>query len=578
MRTIYFFSACFAFLSCNDEKSVPEPANLPPTVTLASELISVDPFTYQFSAAAEDPEKDDLVFRWDFGEGTVKEGGVEETFSFDDGGDFNVKVTVSDNVNTSTSVTSVTSKSTTITIDASITYQTMDGFGGAGPAIPFYFVPNPSRYDLGDGYFDEEWLELMVNDWGATIFRDAVSPAFEAFPGEFDEHEREPNWARDDNNQQISTSNYYHLGDETPRGPIGSSLSTKAKYAKALKAKIEENGEELKYVMAVWTPPAWMKTSGNHMKGSLQEEYFDEFADFLAKYVIKFEELSGVTPYALSIQNEPNLEHEEWTFGCSYTGENYRDLLKLVKGKFVEEGIENVKLFGPETVRFLYRMTNIMDPVFADPQAHSYIDIMATHSYAGDGITIESGTASEWEELYTFSQQKGEKPLWMTETESDGGWEGALTAGKRILAALKFGKVSAWMWWSVGAPDWETNTRNGFTHNGIPSGDRPKYWTSKNFYKYIRPGAVQIESSTDNDLFGVVAFQHASKKTTTIVSINDSEEERIMKLEDEGLPERFQVFETSQSVNCEWVDTMEADQNWFIMSPKSIYTILSISD
>ena len=563
---------CF---SCDDSDS--DTSNKPPQITLAAELTGVDPFTYHFTTEADDPEGDPLTYTWDFGEGTVREGNSEETFSFAAGATYLVKVSVSDGNHTSSISSTVTSKSVSLGLDPEQTYQTIDGFGGAGAAIPFYLGADAGRYDQGDGYFDEAWLDLMVNDWGATIFRAAVSPSYEAFPGDFDENRKSPLWEKDVNNQNIPTSNYYYDGVNTPTGPVGSQLSTTAKYAKALKEKIEANGEELKYILSVWTPPAWMKTNGNHMKGSLKTEHFDEFATFLASYIKKFKELSGVDPYALSIQNEPNLEHPEWTFGCSYTGNNYRDLLKMVNDEFIAQDID-IHFYGPETVRFMYRMTNIMDPVFADDQAHPIIDIMATHSYGGDGIALESNSASEWETLYNYTQQKGTKPFWMSETEENGGWQGALTGAKRILSALKFGKVSAWVWWSVGAPGWETNIRNGFTQNGVTSSERQKYWTSKNFYKFIRPGAVQIGSDSDNDLFGIVAFKHEANNVTTIVAINDSSEESVVVLDGEQLPDTFEIYVTSETSECELKGTLEGGKNWFVMAPKSVYTLQSVPE
>ncbi|HCX20273.1 MAG: hypothetical protein CMB80_21150 [Flammeovirgaceae bacterium] len=562
------------FLTSCGEKEGASPENKQPIVTLESERISVEPFVFKLKATVVD-DSEQLDYLWELNDQVLDEDGEEIELALEPEEVHSIHLTVSDGDNQTEASLDLDLQSKQVIIDLSTTYQTIDGFGGAGPAIPFYFSPDPNRYGKGRGYWDDAWLDLMIDDWGATIFRDDISPGFEAIEGEYDVDGMTPLFPRDESNNQIPSTNTFYDGKDTPVGPIGTQLSTKAMYAKGLNEKLQSKGEELKYIMSVWTPPAWMKTNEDHMKGSLAEEHFGDFADFIRDYLKEFIALSGVTPYAISIQNEPNLEHPEWTFGCSYTGDNYNTVLKLVKERLVADGI-NVRIMGPETVRFLERMTTIMDPVFADPVAHTYMDIMATHSYAGDGITIESGSASEWGQLYDYSQKGGEKPLWMTETEENGGWEGAFNAGKRIFSALKFGKVSAWLWWSVGAPDWETNTRNGFTKNGQTSDERPKYWTSKNFYRFIRPGAVQVASELDHEQVGVVAFHHPGNETLTLVFINDSSNDQLIRLTgNEGFENGFKVYQTSEDSNCEEVAGVSDGGSYIILEANSIYTLQS---
>lgn len=97
-----------------------------------------------------------------------------------------------------------------------------------------------------------------------------------------------------------------------------------------------------------WTPPAPMKTNGlltNADGGSLKPESYGEFAAHLKAFAEQ-QKRDGVNLYAVSIQNEP-----DWKVdydGCSWTP---TQMLNFVKNHGREVG-EGVKLMAGETVQF----------------------------------------------------------------------------------------------------------------------------------------------------------------------------------------------------------------------------------
>jgi O-glycosyl hydrolase len=216
-----------------------------------------------------------------------------------------------------------------------------------------------------------------------------------------------------------------------------------------------------------------------------------------------------------------------------------------VAAPIVKNSGHSTRTFGPEHVKTYDRTYRFVNPIFTDANSHPYLDVVATHGYADDGITPGSQTASDWERMFDLAQQKN-KPLWMTETGNALGWDGAMTAGKRILGALKYGQIQAWIWWSLMKVS--SNVNDSDNHqliwNGIPHG---KYWTSINFFRYIRPGAVQIGSSSDDNQVGVVAFNHAALNRMTIVLVNDATGSKTVTLNGSGLPATFNVYRNSLS-------------------------------
>lgn len=62
---------------------------------------------------------------------------------------------------------------------------------------------------------------------------------------------------------------------------------------------------QLKVMASPWSAPAWMKTSGSLIKGTLWPNTYGFFARYLLRYVDAYDSL-GVPIYALTVQNEPH--------------------------------------------------------------------------------------------------------------------------------------------------------------------------------------------------------------------------------------------------------------------------------
>lgn len=82
----------------------------------------------------------------------------------------------------------------------------------------------------------------------------------------------------------------------------------------------------LRFHARPWSPPAWMKTTGNMNSGSLKKDpqYYEAYALYLCRFV---EELGamGVSIERLIVQNEPDVSGGY--AGCIYTPEEYADFV-----------------------------------------------------------------------------------------------------------------------------------------------------------------------------------------------------------------------------------------------------------
>ena len=83
-----------------------------------------------------------LAYDWDFGDGTMKKGNKEETYSYPPDKQFIVKVKVSDGKSAPEEVvTPISTIVITTTLDNTKQYQVMEGFGGFGAQDVFTGAP-----------------------------------------------------------------------------------------------------------------------------------------------------------------------------------------------------------------------------------------------------------------------------------------------------------------------------------------------------------------------------------------------------------------------------------------------------
>jgi O-glycosyl hydrolase len=74
-----------------------------------------------------------------------------------------------------------------------------------------------------------------------------------------------------------------------------------------------------------------------------------------------------------------------------------------------------------------------------------------------------------------------------------------------------------------------------------------RYYVSKNFYRYVRPGAVRMDAAaSEASKLYPLAFQHATEASKTIVIINDNKTEtKAVRLVGTGLGAQYKVYATT---------------------------------
>lgn len=544
MKEMKVFALLIFFLSCSKANNTSTPDNHPPVASIASTLTSINPFTYDFVVSASDVDGDKLTYSWDFGDGVVKDGNSKESHEFDNNKTYTVKVKVSDgNTQPVTTSVSINTSLVDVTLDGSVKYQTMEGFGGYG---------SQDAYWSNEPFTSARFVNDLINDLGLTILRDDIPTDFEN--------------TNDDNDPHSTILGNFKYG----------SFTDHIQYLKDMKAAGLN-----KLIVSCWSPPAWMKTNNNingekadapdynpnptAKDNQLRTDMYDEFAERCSAYIRIVKQETGIDIYAISLQNEPRFS--EPYESCVYNGDALRDLIKVVGKRFADDGIKT-KIFMPEDIGYLDGVSGMVQPTLNDDDARKYVSIIAVHGYALDGVTANSPDAQTWQTMYSWGKPYN-MPLWMTETSGySNDMQGALDLAKAMYTAIKFGNVSGWLFWIL--------SQQKIDEFALMSsaGDKSKrYFISKNFYRYVRPGDYMIKASADEQTnIYPLAFKNDTANTTSIVLINDNETDKAVKISGVGLPVQYEIYITSADDDCKANGTVDASDG-FILPANSVVTL-----
>ncbi len=150
-------------------------------------------------------------------------------------------------------------------------------------------------------------------------------------------------------------------------------------------------GDELRIIASAWTAPAWMKDTGEWFipgspandwqgtGGSLMDEHYGTYAEYLVKYLEAYED-AGVDIWGLTPVNEPNGNGGHWE-SMHFSPETQNRFVRDNLGPGLREG-------GHDDVRLLVYDQNRddlehwTDVMFADPVTSSYVFGVAVHWYA----------------------------------------------------------------------------------------------------------------------------------------------------------------------------------------------------
>ncbi len=364
-----------------------------------------------------------------------------------------------------------------VNIEDDFEYQTIHGFGGAiteAAAVTFAHLPEAVKSDFLRRYFDP------VDGIGYTLARLHINSCDFALG----------NYAYDETDGDFALERFDMSHDELAIFPM-------------VRAAAAAAGRPLWILGSPWSPPAWMKTTGQMNRGG---KLRPECRDAWARYYVKFVEgcaAAGIDVSALTVQNEPKAT-QSWD-SCIYTADEERDFVRNHLGPALRAAglADSVALYfwDHNKERVLERARSML----GDPAAADMVAGIAVHWYSG----------THFEQLRMFAERYPGKEILLSECCCEASvkeladlWVQAERYARDIAGNLNNG-MARWIDWNVlldaeGGPNHVRNFCNApFRANAdyTAIAAQPSYYAIGHFSRFIRPGARRIGwSAYTNDL------------------------------------------------------------------------------
>ena len=290
-----------------------------------------------------------------------------------------------------------------------------------------------------------------------------------------------------------------------------------------IKRAIELIEEDLVFYASPWSPPAFMKTNKNMLRGGkLLPEFRQAWANYYAKFIKAYED-EGIPVWGLTIQNEP-MAVQRWE-SCIYTAAEERDFLKKYLGPTLEkEGLGDKKIIVWDHNRDL--ISERANTIFEDKEAAKYAWGIGFHWYE-----TWTGGLPKYDNLKNIKESFPSKNMMFTEgcqegfdTERMHYWPNAERYGNSMINDFNSGVVG-WTDWNIllderGGPNHVQNFCFAPIHANTKTSEltyTPTYFYIGHFSKFINPGAKRVSTTTSRTSLESTSFLNSDGSLVTVV-------------------------------------------------------------
>jgi glucuronoarabinoxylan endo-1,4-beta-xylanase len=255
-----------------------------------------------------------------------------------------------------------------------------------------------------------------------------------------------------------------------------------------------------------WSPPASMKSShqycgGGKMIGTLAN--YSAYADSLASFPALMQ-ASGITIYAISLQNEPDMSASYDT--CLWTPHQLHDFIPWLSGALRSAGRSGVLIAAPEESTWDFGM---LDETMGDKTTSPDVGLLLGHAYRTENPVGLPAV--------------GDLHVWQSEVSDfgnfDGGMKDALRWARSINDYMTAG-ANAWLYWDLDCGTGQFNNKNNMCLTDQNRNLAKRAYVLGHYAKFIRPGWQRVDVTNHGSLM-VTAYEGPSRQFA-IVAINDS--------------------------------------------------------
>lgn len=317
-------------------------------------------------------------------------------------------------------------------------------------------------------------------------------------------------------------SRHHYTFDDVPKGESDPELRrfsidpNRSDVLPVVKAALKIN-PQLKIMASPWSAPAWMKTSDSLIKGQLKPEAYPYFARYFVKYIRAYE-AEGVPIFALTIQNEPHFEPDNYPGMRVEPAQRAAFIGGYLGPLLAAEGI-STQIFDWD-----HNWDQPESPmaVLADPVARRYVSAVAWHCYAGDVAAQSTVSAAYPDKDVYFTECSGGQ--WAPEFAASFGW----FMKTLIIGSVNGGAKGVLLWNLALDENYGPHTGGCGDCRGVITIDSKngavtrnlEYYALGHASRFVKPGAVRLTTQTRPDLPSV-AFRNPDGSMALII-FNDA--------------------------------------------------------
>lgn len=366
--------------------------------------------------------------------------------------------------------------SSTITVDLSKTYQTIDGFGFSTAFQRANLITN-----MKDSLKQRQLLDLLFNTTsgaGFSIIRTGIGSS--------------PDSSSD------------HMNTFAPKNPGGPKATPQYVWDGKDSGQLFVAQEAARtygvktFYADAWSAPGYMKTNNNENNGGTlcgvpgascsSGDWRQAYANYLVQYVRYYAD-AGVNISHLGFLNEPE-------FAASYasmtsSGSQAADFIKVLYATLKAQNLtEQVGIACCDSEGW-GNQVNMVNAI-KSAGAEGMLKAVTSHTYTGGPSGAMNTRVPVW-----LSEQCDLNGGWTTAWYSNGGAGEGLTWANNVYSAVVNNNVSGYVYWEgVQWPNPNTNEKLIRVDNSTNTWEvSRRLWALANWSRYVRPGAVRVGSS-----------------------------------------------------------------------------------
>lgn len=309
---------------------------------------------------------------------------------------------------------------------------------------------------------------------------------------------------------------------------------------------VNKNQGSLKLFASPWSAPAWMKTNGSMIHGSLNSFYQQIWADYFVEF-LKAYQAHQIKFWGLTIQNEPveDPNNKSWQVWQTmfFTPEQEADFIKDYLGPTLKKFEENYGskvhiMIHDDQIISIKNRARMLD----DRQVAQYVSGIGLHWYMNlnsfyPSLDVAYQTLNNkllQPKRFILGTEACEGYLPMSKGPSFGSWSRGEAYGHDIISDLSH-HVSGWTDWNLmldmqGGPTWPKNYVDAPILVDLDEQvfyKQPMYYYLGHFSKFIKPGSKLLASQSNGPFaleevtFKVPAYNNLPE-TIVVVVLNRS--------------------------------------------------------